>query len=461
MANIYGSPFNDNNTFNGGQFRPSLVGTANNDNIYGRAGNDLLYGDTGNDKLYGEAGNDSLGGGEGNDALNGGSGSDSLYGGNGDDTYIVDNVNDTIFEYEGGGSFDTVLSSVNYTLGAWLNNLTLTGAGSISGTGNELNNTIKGNDGNNTLDGGSGSDTLIGGKGDDTYIVDGTTDTILEYEGGGSFDTVKSSVSYTLGAWLNDLTLTGTSAINGTGNSLDNRIIGNEGDNILRGGAGNDTLGDGGGGNDRLYGGAGDDHLTGGSFDTDYQVYMDGGDGNDVLYSSGSGTLVGGNGNDSLSVTYGTLHGGNGNDILNNDEGDTYGGDGDDILSTYLGSLIGGNGNDTLTSDGGPYVGFVFNYLAEGVDTLVNFYPDGYPDDGDTIEVSASGFGGGLTPGMLAPEQFVIGSAATTSSHRFIYNSADGALFFDEDGLGATGQVQFAKLSTGLPMTNNDFSVFA
>ena len=63
---------------------------------------------------------------------------------------------------------DTVQSSITYTLGAEIENLTLTGNGSINGTGNALDNVLTGNSGNNTLNGGAGADTLIGGTGTDT-----------------------------------------------------------------------------------------------------------------------------------------------------------------------------------------------------------------------------------------------------------------------------------------------------
>jgi Ca2+-binding RTX toxin-like protein len=198
-------------------------------------------------------------------AINGGASIDTLVGGTGNDIYIVDTTTDIIREDSGGGT-DTVRASVSYSLGEYLNNLTLTGTRAINGTGNDYNNIITGNNANNVLDGRGGIDTLIGGRGNDTYIVNSTTDTIIEYEGGGSGDTVQSSVSYTLGAWLNNLTLTGTNAINGTGNNFDNTIIGNDGNNILKGGAGNDTLKassyyD----KDSLFGEAGDDNLTGGT----------------------------------------------------------------------------------------------------------------------------------------------------------------------------------------------------
>lgn len=122
----------------------------------------------------------------------------------------------------------------------------LTGDFSIeAGSGNQ---TLTGNAGNNILDGGTGADTLVGGKGNDTYIVDNIGDTITELENEG-IDLVKASVDYELTDFVENLTLTGSDHINGTGNTLANTITGNTGNNILDGGAGVDKL-IGGNGND-------------------------------------------------------------------------------------------------------------------------------------------------------------------------------------------------------------------
>jgi Ca2+-binding RTX toxin-like protein len=188
--------------------------------------------------------------------LSGGAGNDTLIGGAGNDTYVVDVATDVVTEDAGEGT-DSVRSTATWTLGSNLENLTLMGSATISGTGNMLDNVIVGNSGNNrltglsgddTLDGGAGNDTLVGGAGNDTYLVNVVTDVVTESASEGT-DTVKAPVSWTLGANLENLTLTGSAAINGTGNAMANVLTGNAGANVLRGDAGDDSY-DGGAGND-------------------------------------------------------------------------------------------------------------------------------------------------------------------------------------------------------------------
>lgn len=130
-------------------------------------------------------------------------------------------------------------------------------------TGSTMKDKLYGLAGNDTLNGGSGGDKMLGGTGNDIYIVDNTADTITEFSGQGA-DLVKSSVSHKLGANVEKLTLTGSTAINGTGNTLANILTGNNAANKLYGGGGSDKL-LGGGGNDLLSGGTGKDYLTGGA----------------------------------------------------------------------------------------------------------------------------------------------------------------------------------------------------
>jgi len=141
------------------------------------------------------------------------------------------------------------------------------GTGDDNLDGGADNDRLFGGSGSDTLNGGTGNDTMSGGSGDDTFVVDSATDGVVEAGGEGT-DMVQSSVGHSLADNLADnvenLTLTGSGAINGTGNVLANVITGNSGANRLSGAAGNDTL-DGGAGNDTLDGGAGADKLTGGA----------------------------------------------------------------------------------------------------------------------------------------------------------------------------------------------------
>ena len=282
---LYGG--GDDDSLIGGSGTDTLNG-GGNDSLSGDSLNDTLNGDDGDDTLNGGAGSDTLNGDDDDDYLDGGPGADAMAGGNGDDSYVVDQPGDSITEASDAGT-DTVYSAISYLLGAYLDNLTLTGAANINGSGNALDNLIIGNIGNNMLSGGEGNDTLngsagddtlngdggndrldggdganamAGGSGDDTYVVDDLADAVSENPGEGT-DTVESGISYLLGADVDNLLLTGEGDTTGTGNQLDNAITGNGGDNLLSGDDGDDTL-NGGDGDDMLVGGDGDDHLNGG-----------------------------------------------------------------------------------------------------------------------------------------------------------------------------------------------------
>ncbi|MFN4015225.1 MAG: VCBS domain-containing protein [Reyranella sp.] len=296
--------------------------TNKKETLRGGPGDDTL---SGAEVLLGREGNDTLFGTPGKDRLDGGTGADTMAGGAGDDTYIVDEAGDVTVEAAGGG-YDRVIASLDWTLGAELERLGLSGIADLDGTGNALANRLDGNAGANRLDGGegndwlygnaghdtllggegndrlyggTGADTMTGGAGDDTYVVDEAGDVTVEAAGGG-YDRVIASLDWTLGAELERLGLSGTADLDGTGNALANRLDGNAGANRLDGGEGDDLL-FGGAGDDTLLGGLGDDRLVGGTGNDS----LDGGDGLDRAVYAGAqgGYRLHGNTDGSITVT--------------------------------------------------------------------------------------------------------------------------------------------------------------
>ena len=196
--------------------------------------------------VYGSASPDALTGSGGNNVLDGGGGGDAMAGGAGDDVYIVDSASDTITELAGGG-LDTVLTSVSFTLASQVERLATSAPGSSAGlslTGNALANEISGNAGANLIDGGAGADLMSGAGGDDIYFVDNAGDIVSEGPGAG-YDTVFSTVSYTISSLVERLVAfdpNGTAALNFTGSSVANEVSGNNGANVIDGGGGADIL---------------------------------------------------------------------------------------------------------------------------------------------------------------------------------------------------------------------------
>jgi Ca2+-binding RTX toxin-like protein len=306
--------------------------------------------------LIGNSAVNTLTGGLGDDTLDGGSGADTMIGGLGNDTYVVDNASDVVKETSAlSTEIDTVQSSITYTLGSKLENLTLTGTSAINGTGNSSNNTLTGNSENNVLNGGTGADQLLGGLGNDTYVVDNVNDVITEYLDEGT-DTVQSSVTYTLSDNVENLTLTGTTAINGEGNTLDNILLGNSGKNVLDGGMGADIVA----------GGKGNDTYVVDNIGDMVTENID--EGIDTVQSSITYTL--GENVENLTLTGTDALDGTGNELNNT----LTGNEAANILdgSTGADTMIGGLGDDTYVVDNAGDVVKETSKLTTEIDTVLS-----------------------------------------------------------------------------------------
>lgn len=414
--------------FTGAAYDDSIVAGGGHDTVSGGEGNDILQGGDGNDSLNGGLGNDEIDGGAGNDTLVG-VGNDTLRGGDGNDLIRGETGRDYI---EGGAGNDTIYASANnelysngnndpidagsgddliYTTGRfnwWVRggegNDTLnaqdstmrldfsdnTGVSGIEAVvGSAFADSISGSNAANTLSGGGGQDTLYGNDGNDVLHGDGDNDWLI--------------------AGLGDDTLRG-----GTGNDY---VVGDQGtDTAVFAGTrsahaigldsyGNLTVTDtvGGGGMDILIGienvafsdvtlavqvlGEGDEtangHIVFGGGGNDFlspsypwsPVLLDGGNGNDTLWGSYSGTdtLNGGAGNDSITVSSDDL---------------VTAGDGNDTMSMSLSdtnaTLTGGGGQDRYLYDNAS--GDTNGYFLDGVKVITDFAAG---DGGDIIDLTS------------------------------------------------------------------------
>lgn len=260
-----------------------------------------------------------------------------------------------------------------------------TGADRLYGFGGQ--DTLNGGDGNDRLYGDLGNDTLVGGNGDDQLF------------GGADQD----------------------------------RLSGSSGNDVLFGDTGNDIL-TGDIGNDRLFGGADQDRLSGGT-------------GSDRLYGDdGSDVLTGDDGNDLIfgGADMDRLFGGSANDRLYGDDGRDVlvGGDGND-------QLYGGVGQDVLTGGSGRDW-FVFDFSPSdpgNADAVTDFTRS----QGDKIVLSRSDFTGFTSLGAITADQFHAGAGATQAqdaNDRLVYNTSNGALYYDEDGLGGADSVLVASINS-------------
>jgi Ca2+-binding RTX toxin-like protein len=275
----------------------------------------------------------------------------------------------------GGAGFDTLINIENL-IGSDYDDML---------TGDTQNNVLIGGTGNDVLKGWSGADTLIGGLGNDSYFVENADDVIIEHLNEGT-DSVSSRVTYSLIEGIENLTLTGVLAINGTGNVQANILTGNAAANQLNGGAGKDTL----------------------------------------IGKAGNDTLNGGSGND-------TLNGGAGNDTLD-------GGGGANVLT-------GGRGND------------IFSFTVRTTSKVSIDKITDYNVADDTIQLENSVFKALTKIGVLADNQFRIGTQALDANDFIIYNNVMGELLYDADGSGGIAAVQIAMVGIGLAMTSADIVV--
>ncbi len=304
----------------------------------------------------------------------------SIYGLNNADltNWSYDSLNNILTQT--AGVSDATLRGTNMSdvLNGGSGNNVLTGLfGEDSIFGNGGNDLMFGGSGNDSLNGGTGNDTMHGGFGNDKYIVNIAFDQIIEFAGEGT-DTVTSSVTYTLPAEVENLKLTGSATINGTGNNLNNMITGNNAANILIGGDGDDTL-DGKLGNDSLAGGLGNDTYV---LDNVSDLVTElSSEGTDTIKASFTFDLapianiekltltgilaINGGGNSLANTLTGnaatnTLNGGGGADKL-------LGAAGDDNLNGNLGgdTLTGGSGRDTLSGGSMDADSFVYTMVTD------------------------------------------------------------------------------------------------
>ncbi len=330
-----------------------------------------------------------------------------------------------------GGGYGDVLAGGN-------------GADSLSGKGG--NDVLTGNAGSDTLNGGAGIDTMTGGIGDDTYYVDNAGDTVVESAAAGT-DTVIASASYVMADNVENLTFSGSGAMNGLGNSLANVMTGAGGNNYLKGETGNDTL-YGNDGNDRLHGGAGTDVMIGGR-------------GNDVYYVDASGDTVTENDGEGTDTVYASVTHILGADVehLKMQGTGNINGAGNALNNRITGNsgnnaMDGDLGVDTLTGGAGLDV-FVFSTpIGQDLGDRITDFTVGE----DTISLLADIFTGigSLTP--LDEAAFAeIGSV--TADSRVIYDPGRGILYYDTDGSGDAAAIRFAVLSDAPALSAADFLV--
>jgi Ca2+-binding RTX toxin-like protein len=484
---LWGSAHHD--TLVGNAHANWIIADGGNDLVQGLAGADTLYGSTGDDTLEGGQGNDTLYGESGNNILEGGEGADAHFGAGGFAVASYRQATGAVQVYLDGSGTNTgeaqgdTYDSVNglwgsghadVLVGNQHGNWIIADGGHDLVSGGLGDDTLYGSTGNDTLDAGEGTNVLYGESGDDALIGCNGVDTL---DGGEGYDTasyanngVGVTVNLATGSAWGD-TLIGIEGLIGsafndqlTGDGAANRLSGGAGNDYLSGDAGIDTL-SGGTGDDRLAGGAGADRLDGGE-GTDTAVYTTASSGVTAGLATPAGNLGDAAGDTYMSIE--NLTGSSHADVLTGDGAANVllgqgghdrllGGGGGDTLDGGLNNdtLAGGAGCDQLTGGQGQDV-FLFDASLNGVSNLDRIIDFAVADD--RIQLSGSVFAG-LGAGTLASGAFKLGTTATATSHRIVYDQASGTLSYDADGSGAGAAVKFAALAAGTALMANHFLV--
>jgi Ca2+-binding RTX toxin-like protein len=319
-------------------------------------------------------------------------------------------------------------------------------AASILGTSGP--DVLEGTPDDDTINGKGGADTMMGLAGNDTFLVGQPDDEVLEAVGDGT-DTISTTISFTLPIHVEYLTLSGTDPIDGTGNDLDNRLLGNDAANIL----------DGLTGSDRMTGRLGNDIYV---VDSSGDLVIEApGEGTDRVRSSVSHTLR--PNVEQLVLTGVAAVSGTGNELPNSIRGNPAnntlrGMAGKDSLNGTAGNdrLIGGSGNDKLIGGGGLDT-FEFDTAPDtdlNQDRIVDFTPVD-----DVMRLVGAAFPALTTEGTLPAANFGTGGSANGPDIRIIYDPVTGIVRYDPDGNGPVASVRFARLLNAAAVTRSDFTV--
>lgn len=360
------------------------------------------------------------------DLIIGFGGTDTMIGGTGDDVYVLADATDVVTELTDEGDDTLITSSLSLDLNNYANieNIILTGSAALNASGDSADNKLTGNTGNNKLTGGAGADTLTGLSGNDTYVID-IDDVIVETTSGGT-DTIQAGFSISLGSYANieNITLTGSSSINATGDDKANVLTGNSGNNVLAGGGGNDTY-----------------LVSTGDAVTEA---IDAGI--DTIQAAFSIILSRYVNLENITLTGSTNINASGNGIANVIIG-----------NSGANTLNGGLGKDTLSGGKGKD-NFVFNSKlgTTNIDTLKDFNAAD-----DTIKLENAIFTKLAKTGALSSANFYASTSgkARDSNDYIVYETDTGKLFYDADGDGSKAAVQFAVIGSNPKISALDFSI--